>query len=190
MGQNKKPSLMVHEWLAIATLIGMLGMLTILSVKGNQPTLSQTTENFQTAATLSVAVTGAVEKPGSYQLPKDALIHDLIIQAKPLPNANLKKINPNKMLKNGQTIHIPQIEEITIYLEGAVKRQGPYQVPKGTRLSDLPMFIEYEPDANLKSLNKKRRLKDNELIRIESQSSFKTPSNNLVNHLNKKNNET
>jgi DNA uptake protein ComE-like DNA-binding protein len=162
-----KPSLLIHEWLAIAIIIGLLAMLTIISKPASISPLSSP-ENFHYLAPthIEMAIDGAVERPGKYHLKKGSLLQDLLDQAKILPTAELKHLNLKAKLRKGQVVHVPSQEMITVYLEGAVIKPGPYQFLKGTRLMDLKDRDLFTSGADLKLLNKKRRLKHNEVLSI------------------------
>lgn len=168
MSNQEKPSLMVHEWLAIATIIGFLGMLTMISVSRSTAPLPVDTETPHHIIDpfITVSIAGAVELPGSYKVKKGALIQEVLEQAKVLPEADLKRININAKLRNGQSLYVTKIEQLTIYIQGAVQTPGPVLVPKGTRLIDLAKFAAFNENANLKPLQKQRRLKNNEVIHV------------------------
>lgn len=170
MKKESKPALMVHEWLAITTIIGFLGMLTIISVIRSTPPLVPQKELAHplTNPFIKVSIEGAVEHPGSYNLKKGARVKDALEQAKPLSNANLGQMNLESKLRKGQKINVPKIEMLTLFLQGAVKTPGALQVPKGTRLIDLMSLVEFLENAKLEPLQKKRRLKNNEVIHIKT----------------------
>ena len=86
--------------------------------------------------------------------------------ALPLPEADLSKLKLKSKLKDGQVIKILAKEWITVYLEGAVEEQGALKVLKGTKLQDLSESVHFLPDADSAKLNKKRVLKDEEVINV------------------------
>lgn len=164
---REKPSLFIHEWLAIAVIIGLMVMLTAISRPVSIPLVSTTDNRHHLLPShLEIIIDGAVENPGKYQLIKGSLLQDLLDQAKVLPTAELKRLNLKAKLRKGQVIHIPTQEMVTVYLEGAVIKPGPYYFPKGTRLMDLKEKDLFSSEADLKFLTKKRRLKHNEVLSI------------------------
>lgn len=136
----------------------------------SRPTSTQSVSSekghYITPITIEVTVEGAVEHPGPYSLQKNAPLRELLDQAKPLPLADLKRMNLDSKLRQGQVVHVKSKEMITIYLEGAVLVPGAHQFPKGTKLSDLKDQALFLPQADLHVLNKKRKLKPNEVLTI------------------------
>lgn len=55
---------------------------------------------------IEISITGAVRKPGNYQVPKGTLTIDAIKMAEPLEDANLKKINNHSKILRRRNIHI------------------------------------------------------------------------------------
>jgi DNA uptake protein ComE-like DNA-binding protein len=167
--KDTRPALMVHEWLAITTIIGFLGMLTTISIVRTTPPLTPDKEHAHLIVNpfIKISIEGAVEHPGSYNFKKGARVKDALAEAKPLPEADLKRINLEAKLRKGQIIHLPKIELLTIYIQGAVDKPGALQVPKGTRLIDLIKTVSFPKNAVLEPLQKKRRLRDNEVIHIK-----------------------
>jgi hypothetical protein len=114
MIDQQKPMLMVHEWLAIAAIMGLLGMFTAIALIRNAA--------------------------GEF---RESTSADII--SNPMPKKPM----------------------ITVFIEGQVESPGALVVPKGTRLMDLAEKIQFHDNAELQPLRKKRRLKDQEIVRIE-----------------------
>lgn len=73
---------------------------------------TSTPEPTATPAPLRVYVSGAVQSPGVYRLPPDSLVVDAIEQAGgATEDADLVAINLAHSLKDGEQIHVPQIQE-------------------------------------------------------------------------------
>lgn len=154
-----------HEWLIICLLIATLLMLSFIIFfwrKDVSPPIAATYE--LNSEIISVTISGAVKKPGPYDLKKGTLLKELLERAQPLPEANLERLKMNSKLRDGQVVKIAGQKWITIHLEGAVEQQGPMQVKLGTQLQDLPELVTFAPEADLSKLQKKRRLKDEEVI--------------------------
>lgn len=61
--------------------------------------------------TITVNVSGAVETPGSYELPLYASVQDLLEQCGIREDADTTAINPNLILSDKDTITVPQLKE-------------------------------------------------------------------------------
>jgi hypothetical protein len=165
MPANKLP---LHEWLVVGLIVLLMAGLILNTYRGDHAALPRTAIPHQlTTQEIRVTIEGAVVKPGTYTLPKGTVLNDLIALAEPRPDANLKGMKSKNRLKAGQFIHIPA-QSLTIFVEGAVETPGVIEVPKGIYLQDLPNFIQLLPEADLKSLQKKRKLKDHEHIVVPS----------------------
>lgn len=164
---SEKPSLLVHEWVAVALIIGFILMLTIISRPSPYSDL-QVSRTAQPIISnqLTVTIDGAVAHPGKYTLNKGSTLQDLFAEAIPLPTADLKVFKTSRKLREGQNIYVPREELVTVYLQGAVKQPGAHQFPKSTRWIDLKDKDLFATNADLKSLEKKRKLKAEEVISI------------------------
>ena len=166
---SEKPSLYMFEWLAVAIFMGFILMLTVISrpIPDSSLQAAHALHGF-TSSEIEISIDGAVEKPGKYSVKKGATLQEVLGKATPLPSANLKHLNLKRKLRIGQNIHIPTQEMITIYLQGIVNQPGAYNFPKGTRWVDLKDKELFPAHADLKILDKKKKLKPNEVITLPS----------------------
>ena len=104
-----------------------------------------------------------------YQIKKGAVLKELLALAEVSTEADLRKLKDTAKLRNGQVIKVPKLAMLRIYLEGAVDHPRSLYVQKGTRLVDLLDKVKFAEGADLKILNRKRRLKDEEVIHIPLQ---------------------
>ena len=164
----EKQKLPLHEWLAVLTIILALLLLIVVTTFQGSGTLPETTgePHYLVAQEVEVTVEGAVENPGTYILKKGAQVKDVLELAKPVPQADLRKINPEVKLRDGRILKVPLMPMIRVTLEGAVSQSGTIQVRKGTRLQELAEMPLFRDDADLSSLDKKRKLKDGEIVRV------------------------
>lgn len=100
----------IHEWVAVILLIGLLFGLTLITFFFNDNTMPQATgtPHYLLEQDFEVFVEGAVENPGAYKVKRGASIQDVVDQAKPLPEANLKILKLSKKVRNGQIIKIKE----------------------------------------------------------------------------------
>lgn len=169
-GENLMPSkLQRHEWLIVSILITTLILLTGMAFFSKKRVLPiPRTEHLLTTELVDVTVQGAAEHIGIFELRKGARIKDLWKLCKPTFDADLSSFKPNQLLRDGQVIKIPLKEYLTVYIRGAVQQEVVLRVLKGTQLKDLKDMIVLQKDADIKILNAKRRLKDQEVIHIRS----------------------
>lgn len=176
--EEKISSLKVHEWIAIALLIGVVGGLACLTSLGEgevvslHGSLSQNGPGWvvKNRSRFDVIVKGAVEYPGIYHLHSDMKIKDLLAIAGVSLNADLRRFKVETLVKKGRVINVPAMVMLKVHLRGAVNGDQVVTIPKGSKLEDLIHFVNFPPDADLSVLKKKRRLKDDELIVIPSKS--------------------
>lgn len=175
-------NLPAHEWLIIVLLIVTLLMLTFITFIWNKSELPPTTVSHALSNELvQVTIQGAVKKPGIYEFPKGANLKQLVATAEPLPEANLERLKMNSKLRDGQLVKIPLQRWINIKLEGAVAHPGTIKVKQGTLLEDLVDFVQFQPDADLDKLQKKRRLRDEEVIIVPKRKARKKKLNETLN---------
>lgn len=167
--KTARPHLSVHEWMAVVAIIIFLGTLTICIVLAPQQETGQVMmaePHFIADQKVEVIIQGAVEHPGVYTLTRGMLVSDLLEQAIPLAEADVKRVKLDKKLRTGQVIKVPEIKMITIQLTGAVQPPHSLRVPKGTRVQDLLEKVKFQEEADLSKLRKKRLLKDGEIIHV------------------------
>jgi len=119
-----------------------------------------------------VDIKGEIKYPGVYIVPDNLRIFEMIAKAGGLTDkADVSNINMSQKLYDGILITIPQVKEIeliTCYIGGEVIKPGYYQLPLGSRVSDLISkasgLTEY---ANHESFNLIGILNDGEKIIIE-----------------------
>lgn len=161
----------LHEWLAVAALSTLMLLLAVIAVWNRTQTLPTTSSSksphYLLPQEIEVTVEGAVEHSGHYKLKVGSRVKDLLEIAKPLPEANLKKIKMESQLREGRLLKVPFTEMIVVHIKGAVKQEGELKIKKGTRLVDLLEIVNFSENADLEPLQKKRRLKEQEVIEIK-----------------------
>lgn len=161
--------LKVHEWLAVIILISTLTGLSAMaylskSTIGDKERLAPAF--LTTHGKIEVLVKGAVIHPGIYCVPSMTTLAEVLIIAQVAPEADLRRYQLDNPIKRGRSINIPSREMITIDIKGAVKNPTKVTVPKGSKLEDLLNLIDFTDHADLKYLQKKRKLKSGEEITV------------------------
>ncbi len=156
-----------HEWLIICLFIIillMLGFITLVWKNDKMPQVAATHE--LSAQIIQVSVKGKVNKPGTYDFKKGALLKDLLELAQPLPEADLSRMKLDAKLRDGQQVAVPAQNWITVFVEGAGVQPQQLRVKLGTLLNELPELVTFLPEADTGKLQRKRRLKDQEVINV------------------------
>jgi len=162
-----EPKLPFHEWAIVGLLIIALASIVAVAFVHRPSSLPVTEKRIELVnKNIVVEIHGAVQKPGVYELPKGSRYKDLFAQAIPQPHADLRKFKMQSALRSGQTIHVPPQVWITVNIEGAVVAPGAKEVLEGTTLSQLSEEIAFAEDADRQKLQKKRKLKEGEIIRV------------------------
>lgn len=170
---NPAPTLFVYEWLAVISVVGFLFILTLIVVcKGPLDIKKEGDPHYLKAQSVDIYIDGAVAKPGKYQVKVGSLLKDVIALAEPTADADLRKLRLSSKARNGQNYTVPSKPTIRVFISGAVTNEGPVVVPKGTRLFEIAEYISLNPNADLKKINRKRILKDNERLEIPAAPDF------------------
>lgn len=149
-------SLPLRERLFVVTLLFCLIFLFVLSL------ISDSSAPFSENITLHIS--GAVEKPGSYQFTEGATLTDLDKKVFMHPEANLKGLkNKLRDLTRG-TIVIAEKGYKVVYLSGAVKQSGPVILQEDACVKDLKDTGLLAEEADKKFLKRKRLLKNQEEV--------------------------
>lgn len=146
--------LLAFSWLAVAT----WGTFSDHEVVGPLKAQEQ--------KTVHVWIEGAVQFPGLYAFDKGAVLGDLLDQAVPRQEADLRRFKRTTLLQQGKKVVVPFKENISVYIAGEVSCPRWVQVPKGTRLCDLAQYLSSDllHEIDRKPLGKQRYLKDGEVV--------------------------
>lgn len=60
------------------------------------------------------------------------------------------------------------VEEITVYVEGAIEHSGSFLIKKGHKLEDLLALVKPLPEADLSKIKPKSKLREGQQIKIPS----------------------
>lgn len=96
--------LKVHEWLAITTIIGILTLLTIISLVSKK---NVSMPPNMPVDEIEVFVEGAVANPGIYRVKQGTIVDSVISQAQPTDQADTRRIKKESKLRKGQVIKVP-----------------------------------------------------------------------------------
>jgi hypothetical protein len=114
---------------------------------------------------ISLEITGAVYKPGVYQVASGTPLAVVLNKARVKPFADLSNLEAVLIEQSGE-IEIPFLKEIGIEVLGCVERTHHLSLPAGSRICDLKKLLSVTKEADLSFFKKKRILKNNEVITI------------------------
>lgn len=168
--QENVSSLKVHEWLAVAFVIGTIfGLACLTSFYGKKEPSRPNLALLEKANGFDVVLKGAVAYPGIYRFSSEITMKDLLILAGVRESADLRRFKPESVVKKTRIINVPERVMITVHLHGAIKSNCSLTIPKGSKVEDLIAIGKFSDQADLSVLKKKRRLKDSEVIFIPKQ---------------------
>lgn len=168
--EDTSPQLPVHEWMAIAVLIGFIVLLAGITLFSKETVMPDRvgTPHHIVDPEIDVFIEGEVEHVGRHRVKRGSTVHNLIALAVPSADADLSRIKLEKKLRKSQVVKVPS-KFITVYLEGAVVEPGPVKLARGMRLQDLINVVQFQEGADIGKLRKKRLLKDKETIKVGKQ---------------------
>lgn len=163
------PQLYLFEWfviISIASILFTIGLISYLSLDSQEGEFLTSIHQLTKPEPLVVTVSGAIEISGEHLMQKGDDFSALCQKMKPLPDANLSRFKGASKLRKNQNFFIPSTCSIWVYLEGAVRKPGLHELPRGITYKELKKLDLFTQDADLRPLNKKRKLKDLEIIKI------------------------
>ena len=162
-----KESLKTSEWLLISTFLILLASLAVYArlAKGKmgQPV---SVEIAQVEESVSIAISGAVAKPGVYAAKVGSPLRVVVNKSRPLKFADLKSLDLERRIEDSFELIINELSEISVRVQGAVAEPVELRVPAGSRVSDLKSKVILLEDADPKILKSRRVLRDGEVVEI------------------------
>src|SRR6476469_2117973 len=99
--QTENPYLLVHEWLALAVILGSLALLTLISFRSTSYEVDHDHPYLISDPYMEVSLEGACKQPGRVRVKKGSTLGEILQQHPLLPEANLKKMNLNAKIRPG-----------------------------------------------------------------------------------------
>lgn len=114
--------------------------------------------------TVSVTVSGAVAKPGSYQVLVGTPVSQVLKRARLKPIADVQTIALNSLIEDASHLYIPEVTEVTVTVRGEVLMPQTITLPAGSRICDLKERISFTQEAEKSYFRRRKRLKNGEII--------------------------
>lgn len=158
-----------HEWILVTLSLLTFGSIALIT---NYNTKGLYTYANNGNLGVEILVLGAVKYPGIYILPNHPTLEDVLTIAQADKDVNARQYILNKLVSRGRIIKVSKKEYYTIKVQGAVKEPVTLTLPKGTLLNELSSLVELE-GGDEAYLNKKRKIRPNEIIKIPSKKDLK-----------------
>jgi hypothetical protein len=167
-----RQSMIASEWVLIGSIALILGSFWLVAqyhrAFGRSPerysVLSLAVES--PASSVTVAISGAVKRPGEYVVSQGTTLQQVLRKALPMASADLSSLPLQKFLETSQAIEVPELREIRIFVEGAVLRPVELLLPAGSRIFDLRGKIDLSSEADRKFLKRKKLLRHGDRIQV------------------------
>lgn len=105
----------------------------------------------------------------------------------PKATADLRRIKLKTLLKKGQCVKIPSMKMINFYLKFESGELKEISVKKGAKLLDLPSVYLFDEGVDIDKFNKKRFLKEGEVVVVRVKKGFKATLEPEFNYESKNN---
>lgn len=113
---------------------------------------------------VAVTLTGAFSKPGTYWVQSGTTLGDVLKKGRPKRFADLRTYDLTCLIEAPLEVIVEELEEIVVYVEGAIEAPLELHLPTGTRLSDLKSKVSCLPEADITFFKGRRYLLDGERI--------------------------
>jgi len=169
LGGDDEVVLAVHEWVAASTIAAFFLFLSLMAYLGrSEDNVGSVDLHYLKPQELKVSVEGAVSHPGVYSLSVGGTYADLFERAKPLENADLRKVNLNARLRSGRRVVVRRLPTIEVEVYGAVEAPGRVVLPKGACLLDLLQYVVVSQNADTSQFESSRILKNGERVFVKA----------------------
>lgn len=113
---------------------------------------------------VTVTVSGAVVKPGDYQVPAGTTVREVLKKARPKPNANVQAFTLGALIDSSIHLNVAALTEISVRVQGEVVAPQKLTLPAESRISDLKEKVLLTQNADKSYFRRRKRLKNGEII--------------------------
>lgn len=149
------------EWVLVLSFLLLFVSIVAISQFNRQREF----KNFPQHQKISVTISGAVSRPGTFLVLPGMTLEALLKKSRPKRFANLRDLDFKQRIEEPLKLHIEELKEIVVRIEGAAKPVV-LQLEPGTRICDLKSKVECFPEADRKFFKRRRMLRDGETLEI------------------------
>lgn len=129
MQSNQPAELLLHEWAAVATVCGFICTLAAVAFLSSPPLIvQQGPAHSLVSDAFEIYVQGCVENPGACQVQKGCTLAEVLLLAKPLPEADLRRLNGGAKVRHHQVIKVPAKKAVRSKAQKKNGRKTPLKV--------------------------------------------------------------
>lgn len=154
------------EWSLVTSLFLIICSIVLIAKVNAFKSRSIVTDEDLRVEDVSVYISGAVKKPGSYKVSPGTPLEVVIKKARPLICADLKKLPLTQLVDGTVTIVVEEMKEILVSVRGEVLKVAEYTLPVGARISDLKSKVTLTKDADKRFLSRRKLLKNGDVIEV------------------------
>ncbi len=169
-GASHEKNLKSTEWILVFSFLLIFASLFLVAKINVYQARKTLKEQFEPVEPFLVTIEGAVGKPGVYSALPGVDLGQILKKARPKMHADLRGIDLKQEIKSPLTLHIEELKEISVIIQGAVDRPQEVLLPVRARICDLKSKISYTQAADLSFFKGRRQIKNGEIIEIPKKS--------------------
>lgn len=152
------------EWILLAIFLIFGGSLAVIAKVNVARVKESIAEIPLEPVEFLVTIEGAVKKPGSYSIREGTPLSAVLRKAGVRPDANLRALDPNAVVQGPLRFRVEPLQEIRVWVEGAVLEPLELMLPVGSRICNLRSKISCTEEADLRFFRRRKMLKDGDKI--------------------------
>ena len=151
------------EWIFLTAILMLISTFYFISKQTSYRHLNHI-ETPKPISKIQVEITGCVRREGTFEVPQGTLLCEILRKAGLKPLSDTSTIDLDQPIDTSLQIHIPELQQIEVRVEGCVAKKVLLNLPIGSRICDLKEIVLTTPEADLAFFKRKRRLKNHEVV--------------------------
>ncbi len=159
-------------FLGLREKLAVLAMLLLLATFGAITYASKSEKIPINTKTIFIRCIGALKKEQVLEVPYGIMVADLLTKLDLAEDADLSKLIFEERIKGPRLFIVPKVGEKSLYITGAVEREGIIYVPEDLQFNQLKGYLFLAADADTSCFRRRRRqLSEGETIHIPPRNS-------------------
>lgn len=158
------------EWkvtLLVLLLFVVFGLIAKINIyKASEVLACRSKSKNTNPATVAVSISGAVSRPGVYNIKSGTPLGKVLAKARPSACADLRALDLGMPLFSTASFHVEKLKTLVIYLCFAGEEKQRIEIEAGSRVCDLLSKIPLLAHVQKASFKSRRLLKDGEMIHL------------------------